>query len=111
MKPSPKLRPTVWDGLVVLCVAALAIGLAVFQWRGGGQEDLTAAVSVDGVEIDRVSLERAAGDLTLLLPVCGALVMLSGDDLYLRVYHPDRRLAELLAQLAGAEGLFFYRAP
>ena len=56
-------------------------------------------------------LERAAGDLTLLLPVCGALVMLSGDDLYLRVYHPDRRLAELLAQLAGAEGLFFYRAP
>ena len=31
--------------------------------------------------------------------------MLSGDDLYLRVYHPDRRLAELLAQLAGAEGL------
>ncbi|WP_295751858.1 NusG domain II-containing protein [uncultured Oscillibacter sp.] len=64
MKPSPELRPTAWDGLVVLCVAALAIGLAVFQWRGGGQEDLTAAVSVDGVEIDRVSLERAAGERT-----------------------------------------------
>ena len=64
MKPSPELRPTAWDGLVVLCVAALAIGLAVFQWRGGGQEDLTTAVSVDGVEIDRVSLERAAGERT-----------------------------------------------
>lgn len=64
MKPSPELRPTAWDGLVVLCVAALAIGLAVFQWRGGGQEDLTAAVFVDGVEIDRVSLERAAGERT-----------------------------------------------
>ena len=32
MKPFPKLRPTAWDGLVVLCVAALAIVLALFQW-------------------------------------------------------------------------------
>lgn len=56
-------------------------------------------------------LERVAGDLTLLLPACGALVMLGGGDLYLRVYNPDRQLAELLAQLAAGEGLFFYRAP
>lgn len=53
MKPSPKLRPTIWDGLVVLCVAALAVGVAFFQWRGGTTEALTAVVSVDGTEADR----------------------------------------------------------
>ena len=53
MKPSPKLRPTAWDGLVVLCVAALAVGVAFFQWRGGTTEALTAVVSVDGTEADR----------------------------------------------------------
>lgn len=57
MRPSPKLRPTAWDALVVLCVAALAIGLAVFQWRGGTSEALTAVVSVDGEEVDRFSPE------------------------------------------------------
>ncbi len=64
MRPSPRLRPTVWDGLVVLCVAALALGLAFFQWRGGTSQALTAVVSVDGTEIDRVSLDRAAGEKT-----------------------------------------------
>lgn len=64
MRPSPKLRPTAWDALVVLCVAALAIGLAVSQWRGGTSDVLTAVVSVDGEEIDRVSLEPAAGEKT-----------------------------------------------
>lgn len=49
---------------MVLCVAALAVALAVFQWRGGTQESLTAVVSVDGEEMDRVSLERAAGERT-----------------------------------------------
>lgn len=53
MKSFPKLRPAVWDALVVLAVAALAVGLAFFQWRGGQEEDLTAVVSVDGVEVDR----------------------------------------------------------
>lgn len=56
MRPSPKLRPTAWDGLVVLCVILLALGLAFFQWRGGGSsEALTAVVSVDGAEVDRFS--------------------------------------------------------
>ncbi len=53
MKPFPRLRPTAWDGLVVLCVAALAVGVAFFQWRGGTTEALTAVVSVDGTEADR----------------------------------------------------------
>ena len=64
MKSSPELRPTARDALVVLCVAALAVALAVFQWRGGTSQALTAVVSVDGEEIDRVSLERAAGERT-----------------------------------------------
>lgn len=61
MRPSPKLRPTAWDGLVVLCVAALALGLAFFQWRGGTSEALTAVVSVDGTEVDRLDLEHWEG--------------------------------------------------
>lgn len=64
MRPFPKLRPTAWDGLVALCVAALAIGLAFFLWRGGTGQALTAVVSADSVEIDRVSLEKAAGERT-----------------------------------------------
>lgn len=65
MKPGktpPRLRPTAWDALVALCVAALALGTAFFQWRGGAAEGLTAVVSVDGEEIERVSLDRAAGE-------------------------------------------------
>lgn len=57
MRPFPKLRPTVWDGLVALAVVALALGLAVFQWRGGEAEALTAVVSVDGAEVDRFAPE------------------------------------------------------
>lgn len=54
MRPSPKLRPTAWDGLVVLCVAALALGIAFFQWRGGSSAgELTAVVTIDGAEADR----------------------------------------------------------
>ena len=54
MRPSPKLRPTAWDGLVILCVAALALGIAFFQWRGGDSAgELTAVVTIDGAEADR----------------------------------------------------------
>ena len=53
MKSFPKLRPTAWDALVVLTVAALAIGIAFFQWRGSETEKLTAVVSIDGAEADR----------------------------------------------------------
>lgn len=57
MRPSPKLRPTAPDALVVLTVILLAAGLAFFQWRGGQAEGLTAVVSVDGAEVDRFSPE------------------------------------------------------
>lgn len=57
MRSFPKLRPTAWDALVLLCVAALALGIAFFQWRGGESEGLTAVVSVDGAEVDRFAPE------------------------------------------------------
>ena len=64
MKRSPKLRPTLWDGLVVLLTLALAIGSAVVI--GGGQDntgDVTVVVSVDGVEVERCPLaEFPEGD-------------------------------------------------
>lgn len=64
MRPFPELRPTAWDALAALCVAALAVALAAFQWRGGASQALTAVVSVDGTEIDRVFLEDVAGEKT-----------------------------------------------
>ena len=62
MNSSPKLRPGLWDALVVLVVAALAVGCAWTVW--GGQDrgtELTAVVSVDGVETERLPLREAAG--------------------------------------------------
>lgn len=42
-------RPTLWDGLIVLIVAALAAALAFAVLpRGGSGGDLTAVVTVDG---------------------------------------------------------------
>lgn len=56
MRQFPELKPNLWDGLVVLAVAALAVFAAVTVWRGGGESGaLTAVVSADGVEVDRFS--------------------------------------------------------
>lgn len=56
-------------------------------------------------------LEGRRGLLHIVLPQCNSMIVLSGDDLYMSLYHPDPRLKGLIAQLAGAEGLFFYPAP
>ena len=61
MRRSPKLRPNLWDGVVVLAVAALAVACAVGIWQGGGsQEALTAVISVDGTEVNSTEEVRAA---------------------------------------------------
>ncbi len=61
MKSSPKLRPCLWDALVVLLVVALAAACALAVWsRGDGAGDLTAVVTVDGTEVERFRLEDAA---------------------------------------------------
>ena len=58
MKSSPKLRPCLWDGLVVLLVAALAVACALAVWsRGNDAGDLTAVVIVDGSEAERIPLK------------------------------------------------------
>lgn len=56
MKSPPKLRPNLWDALVVLAVLALAAGGALAVWSGGGGDGtLTAVVTIDGEEADRFS--------------------------------------------------------
>jgi hypothetical protein len=58
MRRFPRLKPTLWDGVVAACVGLLAV--AVLFWRGGGGASgrLTAVVSADGAEIGRVALWR-----------------------------------------------------
>ena len=59
MRRSPKLRPNLWDGAVVLAVVVLAVACAAVIWRGSGsQESLTAVISVDGTEVERIPLAR-----------------------------------------------------
>ena len=86
MNSSPKLRPGLWDALVVLVVAALAVGCAWTVW--GGQDrgtELTAVVSVDGVETERLALEEAertiqAGRYTLRLRLTETEVWVESSD-------------------------------
>lgn len=54
---------------------------------------------------------REWDDMQIILPECNAMVTLNSDDLYMILYHPDQQLKELISQLVGAEGLFFYKAP
>lgn len=54
MKQSPKLKPTFWDGLVVLAVAALAVLTFSLTCRSVGEGGaLTVVVTADSVEVDR----------------------------------------------------------
>lgn len=63
MRRSPELRPNAWDALVVLAVVLLAAGCALAAWGQGGEaEGLTAVVSVDGTETERVPLDGSAAE-------------------------------------------------
>ena len=68
-KPSqPKLRPTLADGLVVLCVVALALSVAWAVYRpqaaAGG---LTAVITRDGEQTERVQLSSLTQPRTIRL--------------------------------------------
>jgi len=45
------------------------------------------------------------------LPEEEVLITLFSGDLYMTVYNSQGALSELISQLAGSEGLFFYQAP
>ena len=55
--------------------------------------------------------DESVRGLLLCLPEQDALILPDREDLYMTVYASDGELMELLAALAAAEGLFFYRAP
>ena len=86
MSTSPKLRPGIWDALVALTVAVLAVACAWTVW--GGQDEsgaLTAVVSVDGVATERLALEEAertiqAGGYTLRLRLTETEVWVESSD-------------------------------
>ena len=86
MSTSPKLRAGIWDALVALTVAVLAVACAWTVW--GGQDEsgaLTAVVSVDGVETERLALEEAertiqAGGYTLRLRLTETEVWVESSD-------------------------------
>ena len=86
MSTSPKLRPGIWDALVALTVAVLAVACAWTVW--GGQDEsgaLAAVVSVDGVETERLALEEAertiqAGGYTLRLRLTETEVWVESSD-------------------------------
>lgn len=52
---------------------------------------------------------KERGYLNILIDGGKAMIVVNGDDLHMSVYHPDRELRHLLAQLAQAEGLFFWK--
>lgn len=58
MRSFPELKPNFRDALVALAVAALAAAVAAATWFGSTQEDLQAVISVDGQELQRISLEE-----------------------------------------------------
>ncbi|MEG1918380.1 MAG: NusG domain II-containing protein, partial [Oscillospiraceae bacterium] len=55
-KPSMNCKPTLADGLVVLVILALALALGGWFWTQPQTGELTAVVSIDGTEVERVRL-------------------------------------------------------
>ena len=57
-RPFPKLKPGKWDLLVVAFVAAAALASTAIFWLGSTQQQgsLTAVVSVDGEEVERIAV-------------------------------------------------------
>lgn len=87
MRPDPQIRPTLWDGLVVLAVVLLALGTACLTWLSTGEDGaLTAVVTIDGAGADRVPLaayeERVyqAGGYTLTVAFSSEGVRVLASD-------------------------------
>ena len=83
-KRLPRLAPTLWDGLVIMCVGLLACAI-LFTARRGAAESVTAVVYADGAEIDRVSVDTpservyAANGYTLYVQFSPGARVVSAD--------------------------------
>ena len=86
MSTSPKLRPGIWDALVALTVAVLAVACSWAVWGGRGERGAVAAVvRVDRGEPQRLELEEAertiqAGGYTLRLRLTETEVWVESSD-------------------------------
>lgn len=58
MKKSPERKPTKYDALVAAAVLLLAVALGARYWFAPAQDAaLTAVVSIDGVEVERLAFD------------------------------------------------------
>ena len=78
MRQVPKLRPNGWDALVTGLVAALMLLTALWVWRAPAGGSLTAVVSVDGAEAERIDLTKLRKEETHI--ICAG-----GYELHLRL--------------------------
>ena len=87
MNRSPKLKPTLWDALVVLAVLALAGLLAARPFLAAKTAgELTVSISVDGETVERCALSAYEGGTyesrgyTLTVAVENGAVRVSESD-------------------------------
>lgn len=86
MKRFPKLKPNGWDGAVLALILLAAAGCGAVQWlsgRDGGA--VTAVISVEGQELERLSLTPGqhcytAGGYTLVLECDGTGIWVAQAD-------------------------------
>ena len=57
MKPFPELRPNVWDALVALTVAVLAVVCVATMWFDSTDDGLQAVIVADSTEVERIALD------------------------------------------------------
>lgn len=71
MKPFPELRPNVWDALVALMVAVLAVVCVATMWFDSTEDGLQAVVETDGTEVERIALDTLREPTELLVEANG----------------------------------------
>ena len=71
MRSSVNLRPTRWDVLMAAAILLLAAACALGVWRSPPGGALTAVVTADGQELDRVALDRLSGPERRVYPAGG----------------------------------------
>lgn len=81
-----RVRPTVWDALVVLAVLAAA-GVILFLFRPGEANLLTARVVLNNVLVEEIDLTSLTGPVTLDVPGTRYPITVEADAGRVRVAH------------------------